>query len=185
MRKEARHARDVIGICPNRHSRVSYYEFAPQGSGETESLTPLKRRTIHLADLSDHRWKHRSSRLSKSAAEFVQTTAARRFDKRTERAKLEKLPFWDAVRCFGGSVRSLRTQQRALVKCQITSTLLRQGEIPLDQSPALWCRHYGLSVMASFLVSSNSLRLPYSGGRMHFFFTESLILAQDERWRRA
>ena len=27
--------------------------------------------------------------------------------------------------------------------------------------------------------------LPYSGGWVHLFFTESLILAQDERWRRA
>ncbi len=25
----------------------------------------------------------------------------------------------------------------------------------------------------------------FPGGCMHFFFTESLILAQDERWRRA
>ncbi len=26
---------------------------------------------------------------------------------------------------------------------------------------------------------------PYSGVWLHMFFTESLILAQDERWRRA
>ncbi len=36
-------------------SRVSYYLFAPQGSGKAESLTPLKRRTtsrfFHLRDL--------------------------------------------------------------------------------------------------------------------------------------
>src|SRR5690349_19316003 len=40
-----RHARDAGPICPPAGSHVTYYLFAPQGSGEAESLTPLKRRT--------------------------------------------------------------------------------------------------------------------------------------------
>ncbi|GAA1130479.1 hypothetical protein GCM10009651_12520 [Microbacterium natoriense] len=32
-------------ICRNPGIRVTYYLFAPQGSGEAESFTPLKRRT--------------------------------------------------------------------------------------------------------------------------------------------
>ncbi len=32
-------------ICRIPGIRVTYYLFAPQGSGEAESLTPLKRRT--------------------------------------------------------------------------------------------------------------------------------------------
>jgi hypothetical protein len=35
------------------------------------------------------------------------------------------------------------------------------------------------------LVSIKLAASPFSRCRMHFFFTESLILAQDERWRRA
>ena len=78
------------------------------------------------------------------------------------RGKVEKLPFWDAVRCCGGSVRSLRTQQRALVKCQITSIQLRLNEIPLDQSPALRCRQRIVSNDIP-LVRSNSLGQSISG----------------------
>ena len=37
-----RHARDAGWIGPIRGTHVKYYLFAPQGSGETESLTPLK-----------------------------------------------------------------------------------------------------------------------------------------------
>ncbi len=32
-------------ICQNPGTHVTYYLFAPQGSGEAESFTPLKRRT--------------------------------------------------------------------------------------------------------------------------------------------
>jgi hypothetical protein len=35
------------------------------------------------------------------------------------------------------------------------------------------------------LVSSNSLSRTHSGSMKQHSFTESLILAQDERWRRA
>ena len=35
------------------------------------------------------------------------------------------------------------------------------------------------------LVSIKLAASSFSRCRMHFFFTESLILAQDERWRRA
>ena len=35
-------------ICHTRATHVTYYLFAPQGSGEAESLTPLKRRTTPL-----------------------------------------------------------------------------------------------------------------------------------------
>ena len=39
-------------ICQNLEIHVTYYLFAPQGSGEAESLTPLKRRTTsHLHSL--------------------------------------------------------------------------------------------------------------------------------------
>ena len=44
-RKDGRHARRASRICPILGIRVTYYLFAPQGSGEAESLTPLKRRT--------------------------------------------------------------------------------------------------------------------------------------------
>src|SRR5690606_21889235 len=56
-----------------------------------------------------------------------------------------KLP---CASCLGwwvcGCVRSLRTQQRALVKCQIILVQLFAGlRIPLDQSPGLFGLAYG------------------------------------------
>ena len=39
-------------ICRNPGIHVTYYLFAPQGSGEAESFTPLKRRTTsHILSL--------------------------------------------------------------------------------------------------------------------------------------
>ena len=35
----------AVPICQNLRTHVTYYLFAPQGSGEAESFTPLKRRT--------------------------------------------------------------------------------------------------------------------------------------------
>jgi hypothetical protein len=50
-RTAVRHARATDRICPILRTDVTYYLFAPQGSGEAESLTPLKRRTTpHLTD---------------------------------------------------------------------------------------------------------------------------------------
>ena len=43
-----RHARDASLDLPNPGTHVMYYLFAPQGSGEAESLTPLKRRTTPI-----------------------------------------------------------------------------------------------------------------------------------------
>ena len=51
-----RHARDAGWIGPIRGTHVKYYLFAPQGSGETESLTPLK--------LADQLPSHTASHLS-------------------------------------------------------------------------------------------------------------------------
>ena len=39
-------------ICQNLGIRVTYYLFAPQGSGEAESFTPLKRRTTSRSALT-------------------------------------------------------------------------------------------------------------------------------------
>jgi len=41
-----------LPICQTPGIRVTYYLFAPQGSGEAESFTPLKRRTTsHITHL--------------------------------------------------------------------------------------------------------------------------------------
>ena len=47
-----RHARAAARICPFPRTHVTYYLFAPQGSGEAESLTPLKWRTTPHLKLS-------------------------------------------------------------------------------------------------------------------------------------
>ena len=73
-------------------------------------------------------------------------------------------------------VRSLRTQQRALSQCQITSASLLWG------LRFLWL--FGLSVDSLFSWFQTRCGTLFRCC-MHFFFTESLILAQDERWRRA
>ena len=81
--------------------RVTYYLFAPQGSGEAESLTPLKRRTTPLLkathslsahDLRVYDGGSHSSKLSLSAVHRRLIVTNRRFDKLTERDKIEKLP---------------------------------------------------------------------------------------------
>jgi hypothetical protein len=40
-------------------------------------------------------------------------------------------------------------------------------------------------IVCTFWSASNLLQIAYSGCLWCFSFTESLILAQDERWRRA
>ena len=79
----------------------------------------------------------------------------------------------------------MRTQQRALVKCQITSFQLRLGEIPLDQIVGF---RIGVTDMSAMTSSFGQFKLAVSALfrlLQQYFFTESLILAQDERWRRA
>ena len=60
--------------------------------------------------------------------------------------------------------------------------------IPLDQSPGLFGLAYGyvsndLFILVMIELAAFFTVFPVVG--MHLFFTESLILAQDERWRRA
>ena len=58
--------------------------------------------------------------------------------------------------------------------------------IPLDQSPTLWGWHWMKSVDFVSLVMIELVTCRrFPGGLWLSFFTESLILAQDERWRRA
>ena len=80
-------------------------------------------------------------------------------------SKIEKLPFCLVVRLGGGSVRSLRTQQRALVKCQITSCrFCRWRFLWIKVQPLFGVGIRIVSNDGSTLVSSNSLRRRFPDG---------------------
>ena len=82
----------------------------------------------------------------------------------------------------------MRTQQRALVECQFIPRpvfgLVEKFLWIKDQLFLGWHSDEVSNDVIS-LVSFKLAAFRFSPVRLLFFFTESLILAQDERWRRA
>ena len=97
--RRARHARGVGRIRRGGDGRVMFLLFAPQGSGEAESLTPLKRRTTFLSNAASMRVLAFGSRMGVllSWTAVIDrccclSASARRFDRRNEMDKIVKLP---------------------------------------------------------------------------------------------
>ena len=93
-----RHARGATPIRRDTGTHVKYYLFAPQGSGEAESLTPLKWRTNPLPYTLVRASRMRvedgvpaSETAVADKSDDLKITACR-FDRRVGRDKIVKLP---------------------------------------------------------------------------------------------
>ena len=152
-----RHARDARRTCRNARFHVFFYLFAPKGERAGREAPPPQAADItspHI-DLRIHDRKIGGPRVGGGGIPC-------RAESDMQEGAKRSCPAGEAVRLSGGSIRSLRTQQRALVKCQITSCRFLPAEIPLDQSRALRCPRWIVSNDIP-LVSSNSLLQSFSG----------------------
>ena len=142
----ARHARVTVLICRMPGSRVTYYLFAPQGSGRAGRPHPPQAggqapsswiaAQVAVHPLLRLGWWFRL-RGSRSPARRSSDLFGAVTSSRSEAGMIVKLPCASHLGWWVcGCVRSLRTQQRALVKCQIILVQLSGWlRIPLDQSP--------------------------------------------------
>lgn len=152
-----RHARDARRTCRNARFHVFFYLFAPKGERAGREAPPPQAADITSPHI-DLRIRDRKITGRRTGGGGIRC----RVESDIQEGAKRSCPAGEAVRPNGRSIRSLRTQQRALVKCQITSIQLRLNEIPLDQSPALWCRQRIVSNDIP-LVRSNSLGQSISG----------------------
>ena len=168
-RPAARHARDAAAIWPKRRRRVSYYLFAPQGRAQSRKASPPQAENHPNPNLSTRENRTFGSRMgyplrgprSPAVVEGLRTPA-RRFDRRNETDKIEKLPWWRG--------REAERQEHPILEnstactCQMPNNLVPAwpAEIPLDQSRVLRCPQRIVSNDIP-LVRSNSLLQSISG----------------------